>query len=804
VSSDSPEPTATLAATWSPASVPAPSVELELPERYQARTLIDQGGMALVYRARDRELDRDVAVKVLGAGATGEARRTARLEHPGIVPVYDRGVLPDGRGWYAMREVRGQTLGQVAARVRRFHDGTRWREPPDGWSLHRLIDAGHSVAQALAYAHEHGVIHRDVKPANVMIGAFGEVQVIDWGIAVTRGALFPQPYVGTPAYAPPEWVREAPVPVEASGEVYSLCALLYALLSGRAPLRGGAATVVRSLRAGARPPALSSVALAGTPPPLCELVDRGLAREPEVRPGSAADVADVLRSWLDGALRRAQSRQVLIRARELLDQAAARRAQAREAARAAHALLDPIPSWADASDKHEGWAAEDRATEAELEADEAETRAEVTLQAAIALDDTHAGARGALAGLYREQAERAEEAGDERALRRLTRLVELHDVAGEHAAWLRGDVEVDLRTRQPGARVSASPLRQEHRRWVEGPAQDLGTTPLRTTLAAGRWVVRLERGERSLTLPARLLRGTRWPPPTPEGQEHVLELHGAGPPGTVHVPAGWTPIGGDPLAVDGLSARRVWVDGFWMQRHPVTLGAWREFLRALVQAGHRARAESYVPAQSRGAVADRSAALGTLDQAGELHLDPSMTTRSEQGTHWSDDHPVVLIRWPAAQAYAAWLAERTGLPWRLPHDLEWEKAARGPDGRSFPWGEVREGSWTCVAPSHQGTPRRFSVHAHPLDESASGVQGLGGNVRDMTCTPYHRDGDVHDGERLVVREPDEAPRFWVVRGGAWSAEWPFCRSAARFVVTSHSLLSSVGFRLVCPDSEGGS
>ena len=141
---------------------------------------LGRGGMGTVYLAEDTELDRLVAIKVLNTPEVTddlrnrmirEAQIIARLEHPGIVPVHDVGTLPDGRIYYAMKFVRGSRLDEYAAQ---------------GASLRDLTAEVQAVCDAVAFAHAHGVIHRDLKPQNIMIGSFGEVLVLDWGVAKIR------------------------------------------------------------------------------------------------------------------------------------------------------------------------------------------------------------------------------------------------------------------------------------------------------------------------------------------------------------------------------------------------------------------------------------------------------------------------------------------------------------------------------------------------------------------------------------------------------------------------------------------
>jgi serine/threonine-protein kinase len=203
--------------------------------------------MASVFRVHDRELDREIALKVLDdqlsdsveSRMVREARVIARLEHPGIVPVHDAGVLADGRPYYAMKLVRGKRLDEQA--------GTATPLP-------EILRTFEKICQAVAFAHAHGVIHRDLKPQNIMVGPFGEVLVMDWGIAKVLGAVHPPPapvanpavpppatgtvhgtIAGTPGYMAPEQVRGDVQLLDARTDIYALGAILYFLLTGREP-----------------------------------------------------------------------------------------------------------------------------------------------------------------------------------------------------------------------------------------------------------------------------------------------------------------------------------------------------------------------------------------------------------------------------------------------------------------------------------------------------------------------------------------------------------------------------------------
>jgi serine/threonine protein kinase len=198
--------------------------------------------MGTVYRAWDRELGREVALKVLradlpDAGAAArlerEARILAQLEHPGIVPVHDAGTLDDGRVFYVMKLVRGERLEEVAARA----------------PLTEVLRLFLKVCETVGFAHARGVVHRDLKPSNIMVGAFGEVLVLDWGIArIVREAeppgepsrsdvspdgqtdTAPGTVLGTPGFMAPEQAQGLTHMVDARTDIFALGAILEALL----------------------------------------------------------------------------------------------------------------------------------------------------------------------------------------------------------------------------------------------------------------------------------------------------------------------------------------------------------------------------------------------------------------------------------------------------------------------------------------------------------------------------------------------------------------------------------------------
>jgi serine/threonine protein kinase len=187
--------------------------------RYEMVRELGRGGMGVVYEVRDRELERSVALKVLEQEWRAEARIIAALEHPGIVPIHDAGVLPDGRLFYTMKLVRGARLDA-------------WARENHGLTERLRLFA--RICEPVAFAHANGVVHRDLKPENVMVGEFGAVLVMDWGIAG----------VGTPGYMAPEQTRGENA--EPRSDVYALGNVLAFLLRDLAVPRPIAAVIARA------------------------------------------------------------------------------------------------------------------------------------------------------------------------------------------------------------------------------------------------------------------------------------------------------------------------------------------------------------------------------------------------------------------------------------------------------------------------------------------------------------------------------------------------------------------------------
>src|SRR5918997_4109234 len=260
--------------------------------RYTRARPLGSGGMAEVYLAHDQVLDRDVALKVLKDKYAGneefvrlfrrEARSAARLNHPSIVSVYDQGRSEDGTYYIAMEYVSGGTL-----KDRVLGEGTL---DPD-----TATKFASQIAQALGHAHEHGVIHRDIKSRNILLTETGYAKVADFGIAraatATTTSSRPGPILGTPGYISPEQAMGQPV--DARSDLYSLGVVLYEMLTGNLPYggEGPASIAFQHVHGPQRSPREANPDI---PEPLNALTTKLLAKEPEDRYASAAELADNL------------------------------------------------------------------------------------------------------------------------------------------------------------------------------------------------------------------------------------------------------------------------------------------------------------------------------------------------------------------------------------------------------------------------------------------------------------------------------------------------------------------------------
>jgi serine/threonine-protein kinase len=557
-------------------------------------------------------------------------------------------------------------------------------------------------------------------------------------------------------------------------DVFALGLILYEVLEGTSARESSESLDVL---ANAPIPTLSDAHDSG----LTAICHRAVALEPDARYADATTLERALSAWLDGAVRRAEA-EALIRVADGHERAARTLTAESERVRAqGRAALDGVPGHASVTDKAPGWRALEEAAQLAARADTEAWDRIVQLEASLTRDPGNREALAALAALHRDAHAAAVVAHDDEAAKRHLRQLRRFD-RGEHAAYLAGTGALTLVTDTP-ARVTLQRLALEDRRLQPGPAEVLGTTPM---------VERpLEMGSYLLTLEADGREPVRYPVHIGREQHRHGRPPGAREPAAVvlparldrdevYVPAGWF-VAGIHKPIPGCQPERAeWVDGWVFQRDPVTNRAYLAFLDDLVRMGREDEALRWVPRERASRPGELGAMCYGRRDDGGFALVPDA-----DGDLWDPDWPVFLVSWHAATAYASWYADKTGRPWQLPPELAWEKAARGVDGREFPWGPYVDPAFASVRGSQPGRPMPATVDAFPLDVSIYGVRGMAGNVREWCADRFAEGSD----ER-------------VLRGGCWFFASTGARCAGRYALAPGNRGDTVGFRIARPLRDG--
>jgi serine/threonine-protein kinase len=772
-------------------------------ERYLVEGEIAAGGMGRILNVYDQDIRRRVAMKVLRRSARDrrvlakfleEAQATGQLEHPNIAPIYDIGVDREHGVYFTMKLVRGRNLREILRDLSIGREETRRR-----FTLTRLVQILQQVAMGVHYAHVRGVVHRDLKPDNIMVGDYGEVLVMDWGLAKFEGRSLDeaaaagrsgarQPGLstvdgrvsGTLAYMAPEQARGWIADIDARTDIFGLGAILYEILTYHSPYEGDDPLEVLA-QAGACvivPPHVRA-ARNVIPASLEAICTRALAARKEDRYPDAMAFHEDLQVFLDGTLeaqRRQEeaailTRQAEDRAREYLRLAEVENGLRLEAREALAGLQPHDPDMA----KMPGWKLEDLAAETRQARIRTFNEATALLHSAINVDESSTAAKEALADLYWARLEEAERAGNTDDMIIYRGLVDRYQ-QGKFTALLEGKGLLSIETEPSGARVSIHRMVERGRRLVAESfgREPAGETPLALELPIGHYLVRLEReGCRPVRCPVLVERGGR----------HMERVHlysdeeiGAG---FILVPAGDCTVGGDARAPGSLPLQRRYASDLFVGEFPVTFREYCRFLDELAAAGDP-ELEKWLPRLphlQRDASCVRPGAAGLFEPDREaLDIDRATAARHPPGFEW--DLPVLGVSWYAASRYARWLAERSGRKARLLRDGEWEKAARGVARTIHPWGDRFDWSFVRGGLSRPERAQPEPVGTFPGDVSIYGVRDLAGTIREW-CEDWFLE-----------------QKYRVTRGGGWNSvhEGAF-RSAHRFGTQPEYQGPVIGFRV---------
>ena len=760
--------------------------------RLEAGAELGRGGMGVVLEPRDPELRRVVAVKLVGNPRSisdahlgrfvAEAQITSQLQHPNIIPVHDIGYTDDGEIYFVMKKVQGRSLREILR-------GLRKDALPDAaeWTLRRLLVVFVQICNAVAYAHDRGVLHRDLKPENVMLGPFGETLVMDWGVArvlrddseelvgdvIERITLQPTlagVAVGTPGYMSPEQANGDLPAQDARSDVWSLGAILYEILTWNRAYTG--TSLYQLLWAASEGPPIDPRLRAperGIPDAIARICTRALQPAPADRFQSAGALADAVEAFMEGSRRRQAASGYVRQARAAWSVHEALTHQLAALTIEEAALSVTVPPWGTLDEKADLLRARRRLAELAPERAEALGNVLAMCEYALGHDPQNPPARRFLADVFHSYFVESEET-DSIWSGHYAERVRLYDGEGRYATSLAGRGTLRVACDRP-AHVYARRVLQVGLIWELAEVIDLGPTPLLDLpVDHGSWLLTLRAaGVQDTVYPVWLPRLGRW-----DGDEVPLFTAEQIGDGFVYVPPGAARMGGDARCPEGWPAAQESVDGFFAAERHVTLGDYVQFLNTLSPDEARSRAPRREDGVKRGVTYLDVPAPG--EPWAVLEVD-------EDGDPWSPDWPVFGISWHDALAYcrSRGLDEGRGAEcYRLPTEREWEKLARGVDGRFHPWGDGFDPALCKMRLSRSGTTQPEAGGAFPHDVSVYGARDLAGTMREWCMDPDYN-GD-----------PSHRP----VRGGSWRSSPMPCRGAYRFGFVSDRVYSTIGFRLV--------
>jgi len=667
--------------------------------------------------------------------------------------------------------------------------------------LHKLVSVLERITEALHFAHEKGVIHRDIKPDNIMLGEFGEVHVMDWGIAkVSAGeeeledefgdstaistsgtdALMTQvgTIKGTIPYMSPEQAHGVG-DIDRRSDVYAVGCLLYEMLTLHAAFEGEGVQLLLRVRKGDFPPVLGRNAKRPPPAPLAEVCTRAMSLERADRPATAREVGDELRAWLDGraerARKHAEAEALAAEGKEAAQRFVSLRGEIADAERAADTVAGEFKSWQTHAEKTALYEARERVATLRRDAAVAFGDATALLNAALSAEAKNRAALRALSELWSDRLAEAERTGAVDDVAYALTMIGRYD-DGRLAELIQGDGSLTLTSHPVGAEVALHRFEDRHGVLHLDEGRTLGTTPIpKTALPMGSYlcVLRMD-GYRDVRYPVHITRGRAW-----QGTVRMRTEEEIGE-DCVYVP------GGEFVYGEGKDTTQISVADFVIQRYPVTFGEYGKFLAALEEEEGVEAAAALIPGTpGDGPFMDRSedGVYRPLDSMIEGPVRDRYDR--EYGPVFQARLPVVGVSWHDANAYCGWKTKVTGREWRLPTEEEREKATRGVDGRRFPWGEAADASLCKNSAARDEPSQPEPVGTFATAASIYGMGDAAGSVWDWTSSLF----DPHA----------TASEARVFRGGSWVSDTVVhARAAARHRSTPESRYGSLGFRPAGP------
>ncbi|MFN3197258.1 MAG: bifunctional serine/threonine-protein kinase/formylglycine-generating enzyme family protein [Bradymonadia bacterium] len=780
----------------------------DLGDRYHIETEIGRGSIGIIYRSRDRLLGRPVAVKMLRPELQDRARQrtrfmreahlTGRLGHPNIVPMYDVGAL-DGAPCLVMGLLSGLSL-RTYIRTQRA-------------ATAKMLSWFTQICNGVAFAHRAGIIHRDIKPAHVILGEYGQVVLTDWGLAkqirstdagreaedgVGRGShrelTRHGDVIGTPAYMAPEQAAGRLNDVDHRVDIYALGAILYEILTGTRPYEASRSIeVLRAIRKGPPEPPCSRAPDRGIPQALESACMQAMAREPADRFATALELAAQIEAFVEthgaghsGAYPAVSGHTLVDLVPPPPEQATAsvhsmgadeeaerhlsrgkaealafneQLSQARRYDEEAARQLATLPRQPELTQLQAVWGLESQARGTLDRAAHHLVQAAEALEQAAEAPEVMPRARQAQAQLHRDAWRAARASGDPIN-------ADYHRSRAE--AFDEGPLRMELANRatlsvtvvgaeRDGLRgkmaVELATVDDRPPAWTPGAGLRLGETPLsERIITATRCHLKL--------IPA-MGPVVEMPLNIEPGSAVSLQISAPPrkvPPGFIFIPGGRFTLGADSAAPGACRPRQVTVEPFMMGRTVVTWESYFRFLTHLSEDGQD-------PTMHLPRHHDRLLVEMVRGRP-----------RWKKGTEPPAGSPVRFISHADAEAFAHWMGRRLNSKVRLPTEAEWEYAAGGIDGRAFPWGGGYVPGFADNRRRRATSPS--AIEAFPEDRSPFGIVGMGGGVREWTLT-----------------SADEPDRF-LLRGGSWRARPDQVRICARATAGSALTHDAIGIRLV--------